>query len=366
MCKKYGSRFCGNWIIPNEKLDLVTAELDLFKGEFAEAKRIFVSRYTELCRTWIEQHPEYADIIRQLQIEQKGIEKRFYFDYITYQIGMETLQNLNKALDMVVGSELRHAAADLKTIMVDSIFGADSIGSRVLHRVERICERLDDFRNLDPRFSFVPNFYRAATDGMIRDSRITGRDCVTYFNIVSVMADTEFIYDLIQNELTDPAEILRIHLIKENLLIEKDAPARMEPEERLEKHSNQVTGALTVPAEMPEQSEALSAADKATDEPASVSEPDGTVLKVESVMQPEDCDEGATEQNNSESCDELNDDEPDDETDDYPDDEYSEDDFSASADEAYSVEERYADYGDEPDEACSFSDDELLGGSGWF
>ncbi len=55
-----------------------------------------------------------------------------------------------------------------------------------------------------------------------------------------------------------------------------------------------------------------------------------------------------------------------DETDDYPDDEYSEDDFSASADEAYSVEERYADYGDEPDEACSFSDDELLGGSGWF
>ena len=47
-------------------------------------------------------------------------------------------------------------------------------------------------------------------------------------------------------------------------------------------------------------------------------------------------------------------------------DEYSEDDFSASADEAYSVEERYADYGDEPDEACSFSDDELLGGSGWF
>ena len=180
------------------------------------------------------------------------------------------------------------------------------------------------------------------------------------------MADTEFIYDLIQNELTDPAEILRIHLIKENLLIEKDAPARVELEERLEKHSNQVTGALTVPAEMPEQSEALSAADKATDEPASVSEPDGTVLKVESVMQPEDCDEGATEQNNSESCDELNDDEPDDETDDYPDDEYSEDDFSASADEAYSVEERYADYGDEPDEACSFSDDELLGGSGWF
>ena len=40
MCKKYGSRFCGNWIIPNEKLDLVTAELDRFKGEFAEAKRI--------------------------------------------------------------------------------------------------------------------------------------------------------------------------------------------------------------------------------------------------------------------------------------------------------------------------------------
>ena len=158
MCKKYGSRFCGNWIIPNEKLDLVTAELDRFKGEFAEAKRIFVSRYTELCRTWIEQHPEYADIIRQLQIEQKGIEKRFYFDYITYQIGMETLQNLNKALDMVVGSELRHAAADLKTIMVDSIFGADSIGSRVLHRVERICERLDDFRNLDPRVGCVPDF----------------------------------------------------------------------------------------------------------------------------------------------------------------------------------------------------------------
>ena len=40
MCKKYGSSFCGNWIIPNEKLDLVTAELDRFKGEFAEAKRI--------------------------------------------------------------------------------------------------------------------------------------------------------------------------------------------------------------------------------------------------------------------------------------------------------------------------------------
>ena len=27
LCKKYGSRFCGNWIIPNEKLSMVTRNL---------------------------------------------------------------------------------------------------------------------------------------------------------------------------------------------------------------------------------------------------------------------------------------------------------------------------------------------------
>ena len=72
-------------------------------------------------------------MIKHLQLEQKNISGKFYFDYITYQIGMETLQNLNKALDLVVESEFSQAALDFRSIMIDNLIDADSISDKALH-----------------------------------------------------------------------------------------------------------------------------------------------------------------------------------------------------------------------------------------
>lgn len=219
LCKKYGSRFCGNWIIPNEKLSMVTRELERYRKEFAKAKDAFIRQYEKECSSWILQHPEYAGVIKHLQLEQKNISGKFYFDYITYQIGMETLQNLNKALDLVVESEFSQAALDFRSIMIDNLIDADSISKKVADRVERICHRMRDFRNLDPRFDFIPDFYDSASAGLMKEKKISGEDCSKYYDILAVMADTEFIFDLIRNEVTDPDEILRLHQIKANLWI---------------------------------------------------------------------------------------------------------------------------------------------------
>lgn len=215
VCHKYGAVFCGNWIFPDVHLDLVTEELDTLIKSFKVAKkRNFLGRYDEICAEWQIKYPRYAETLKKHKIDISQIENSLNFDYTVFAVGFHSLKMLDKALDNVFDSELNRASTDLKKIIKD-ISEADVIGSQIMHRVESVCGHLDDFRDLDPRFKFLPFFYRQATDGIISNGQIT--DTKKFRDIVSVMADADLVRSFIENEVVEPEEMLRIYNIQKLL-----------------------------------------------------------------------------------------------------------------------------------------------------
>ena len=214
VCHKHGAVFCGNWIFPDVQLEIVTDELDTLIKSFKVEKRNFLGRYDEICAEWQIKYPRYAETLKKHKIDFSQIENSLNFDYTVFAVGFHSIKMLEKALDNVFDSELNRASTDLKKIIED-IAGTDVIGSKIMHRVESVCGHLDDFRDLDPRFKFLPFFYRQATDGIISNGQIT--DPKKFMDIVSVMADADLVKGFIENEVVEPEEMLRIYKIQKNL-----------------------------------------------------------------------------------------------------------------------------------------------------
>ena len=214
VCHKHGAVFCGNWIFPDVQLDIVTDELDALIKSFESEKQNFLGRYYEMCNEWQIKYPIFSEILKKHKITLFQVESDLNFDYTVFAVGFHTIKMLEKALDTVFDRELNRASTDLKKVYVD-ISGADVIGSQIMHRVERVCEHMNDFRDLDPRFKFLPFFYRQATVGIISNGQIT--DPTKYRYIVSVMTDADLVRSFIENEVDEPEEMLRIYKIQKNL-----------------------------------------------------------------------------------------------------------------------------------------------------
>lgn len=214
VCHKYGAVFCGNWIFPDVQLEIVTDELDTLIKSFKVEKRNFLGRYDEICAEWQIKYPIYTETLKKHKTDISQIENSLNFDYTVFAVGFHSIKMLDKALDNVFDSELNRASTDLKKIIKD-IAGTDVIGSQIMHRVEMVCEHMNDFRDLDPRFKFLPFFYRQATDGIISNGQIT--DTKKFRDMVSVMADADLVRSFIENEVVEPEEMLRIYNIQKLL-----------------------------------------------------------------------------------------------------------------------------------------------------
>ena len=154
ICLEAGTRFIGGFANPADEIPRIVNELDALSSLFDQEKGRFLNAYSESTEQWVNQHPDFADAIRNAIEPVASVERKLVFDYMVIRVSKpqgELGDSLNRHTLSLSGQLFREIAQDAKELIDRSFVGKDSVTARVLNAFRRIRDKLDSLGFLDYR-----------------------------------------------------------------------------------------------------------------------------------------------------------------------------------------------------------------------
>ncbi len=110
--------------------------------------------YSESTEQWVNQHPDFADAIRNAIEPVASVERKLVFDYMVFRVSKpqgELGDSLNRHTLSLSDQLFREIAQDAKELIDRSFVGKDSVTARVLNAFRRMRDKLDSLGFLDYR-----------------------------------------------------------------------------------------------------------------------------------------------------------------------------------------------------------------------
>jgi hypothetical protein len=154
ICLEAGTRFIGGFANPYEEIPRIVNELDALSRLFDQEKQRFLNVYSESTEHWINQHPDFADAIRNAIEPAASVARKLVFDYMVFRVSKpqgELGDSLNRHTLSLSDQLFREIAQDAKELIDRSFVGKDSVTGRVLNAFRRMRDKLDSLGFLDYR-----------------------------------------------------------------------------------------------------------------------------------------------------------------------------------------------------------------------
>jgi len=154
ICLEAGTRFIGGFANPSDEIPRIVNELNALSGLFDQEKERFLNVYSESTEHWINQHPDFADAIRNAIEPVASVERKLVFDYMVFRVSKpqgELGDSLNRHTLSLSDQLFREIAQDAKELIDRSFVGKDSVTGRVLNAFRRMRDKLDSLGFLDYR-----------------------------------------------------------------------------------------------------------------------------------------------------------------------------------------------------------------------
>ncbi|POZ50623.1 DUF3150 domain-containing protein [Methylovulum psychrotolerans] len=154
ICLEAGTRFIGGFANPSEEIPRIVNELDALSRLFDQEKQRFLNVYSESTEHWINQHPDFADAIRNAIEPAASVARKLVFDYMVFRVSKpqgELGDSLNRHTLSLSDQLFREIAQDAKELIDRSFVGKDSVTGRVLNAFRRMRDKLDSLGFLDYR-----------------------------------------------------------------------------------------------------------------------------------------------------------------------------------------------------------------------
>ena len=154
ICLEAGTRFIGGFANPADEIPRIVNELDALSKLFDQEKGRFLNVYSESTEQWVNQHPDFADAIRNAIEPVASVERKLVFDYMVFRVSKpqgELGDSLNRHTLSLSDQLFREIAQDAKELIDRSFVGKDSVTARVLNAFRRMRDKLDSLGFLDYR-----------------------------------------------------------------------------------------------------------------------------------------------------------------------------------------------------------------------
>lgn len=154
ICLEAGTRFIGGFANPADEIPKIVNELDALSRLFDQEKGRFLNAYSESTEQWVNQHPDFADAIRNAIEPVASVERKLVFDYMVFRVSKpqgELGDSLNRHTLSLSAQLFREIAQDAKELIDRSFVGKDSVTARVLNAFRRMRDKLDSLGFLDYR-----------------------------------------------------------------------------------------------------------------------------------------------------------------------------------------------------------------------
>lgn len=151
-CLKVGTRFLGGFLVPNDQVPGLSAELERIKGSFEQEVQSFLAGYDHEIADWIARHPEWERQLREAVEPANRVATRFAFRYRPLVIRPADDHPGTLAEDTAeVGGGIFHEVAQIARDLEKSLVGQTQMSQRALGTFRRVRDKLAVLSFVDPR-----------------------------------------------------------------------------------------------------------------------------------------------------------------------------------------------------------------------
>ena len=204
---KHAIRFMGGWGVPTPKLSMVIDELLKIRAEFEQAKADFLADYDKSLSDWINNHSQWASIIRDSTVSSDYVRARLHFNWQAFRVNPITehensmavleaglSEEVERVADTLYG-EVAHAAKDMWNRV---LVGRTEVTQKALSPLRTLRGKLEGLTFIEPHVCYVVDIIDGALKRMPKKGPIKGTDLLLLHGLVNLLQDGEALLDYSQ------------------------------------------------------------------------------------------------------------------------------------------------------------------------
>lgn len=192
---RHGIRFLGGWGIPEEKADMIIAELCAIRDEFQSEKELLLATYDDGIQEWIARHPRWAKLIEKSTVSSDYVRARMTFAWQLYQVVPPSLSNghtlcesgLPAEVAGIAGTLFHEIAREADDIWVKVYSGKSSVTHKALSPLRSLREKLMGLTFVEPHVAPVAKLVDTALARTQRKGNIVGADLLMLQGLVCLL-----------------------------------------------------------------------------------------------------------------------------------------------------------------------------------
>ncbi|NCU21316.1 DUF3150 domain-containing protein, partial [Candidatus Falkowbacteria bacterium] len=142
-CLKVGTRFLGGFLVPNDQVAGLSAELEGLKTRFEHEVDAFLAGYDAEIADWITRHPQWERQLREAVEPAGRVATRFAFRYRPLVIRPAEAHPGTLAEDAAeLGGTIFHEVTQIARDLEKSLIGQTQLSQRALGTFRRVRDKL--------------------------------------------------------------------------------------------------------------------------------------------------------------------------------------------------------------------------------
>ncbi|MCD9476345.1 DUF3150 domain-containing protein [Photobacterium carnosum] len=198
---KYGVKFCGNWLVPDDLLPQLMLEANVQVNEYYDCVNNFCHNYEHLIQEWVTKHPSLANVIREDMLSVKEVERKFKLKvYPPIRIAPKDVNDMEELLDEAtdgVWQSISKEALDIidtsLTVRTGKLKGTlkDECGHSVVGKqLKRLRDKVNSLSMINEDFDGLVDVLDDLMKNALPDSgRIIGEHFKTLLVYVEMLSD---------------------------------------------------------------------------------------------------------------------------------------------------------------------------------
>ena len=193
MLDRVGVRFLNGWGIPEQMATQVVKELQVIHDEFITAKDNFLNTYDQSILDWVNQHPDWKNIIGNSNVGADYVSSRMGFKWQLFQLSPPKKKFIHDGLKTELTSlgntlygEIARAAEDT---WKKCYSGKDQVSHKAISPLMSIYEKLNGLSFVEPCAAPIANLLKIAFDQIPSRGFIKGADLLMLQGVLSLLRD---------------------------------------------------------------------------------------------------------------------------------------------------------------------------------
>ena len=203
VCLRYGTKFMGGYLVPENRAQWVSDELEKIRIEFYASVNVFLSEYPTLVDQWVEKYPALESIIRAKAPHVNYVKTRFEYHVTLFRVERPSDESLSKGLEKTTGrlsqsvfSDVADTATKILNGMLDKKTGKGTATQSNVNNIVAIRDKIDGLSFLDKSFKPLVTYINGIVSTLPQKGSFDGENYTKVFTFLSAIKDEDAIKNL--------------------------------------------------------------------------------------------------------------------------------------------------------------------------